>query len=201
MIDYGVHVKDIVGAEMWRASREFKLIGHDPFRMPGFWDAWLATMLGGATTPAGAEHDVEVEIWGRRLNVECKFSKEFFMAYPPIRGKDWSRWVFKWAKPRGNAGKDTAHAVVLIGLTEYDMVHSWCLPIHAISRACKSITVAASRSRAEDSTGPFDCYMVPFTEILPAVAAVCHNAHDARMRREGRRQRAELESGQHALQF
>jgi len=39
MIDYGVHVKDVVGDEIWRASREFKVIGHDPFRMPGFWEA------------------------------------------------------------------------------------------------------------------------------------------------------------------
>lgn len=193
MIDYGVHVKDVVGSEIWRASQEFKLIGHDPFRMPGFWEAWLATMLGGATTSAGAEHDVEVDIWGVRRNVECKFSNEFFMAYPPIRGKDWSRWVFKWAKPRGNAGKDSAHSVVLIGLTEADIVYSWCLPIDAISKTCRSITVASPRSRADDSVGPLDRHVVPFTEILPAVAAVCHNSHDAKMRHDGRKQRAAMD--------
>ncbi len=36
---------------------------------------------------------------------------------------------------------------------------------------------------------------------LAALCPKCHNAHDAKMRREGRKQRAELESGQHALQF
>jgi hypothetical protein len=36
---------------------------------------------------------------------------------------------------------------------------------------------------------------------LAALCQKCHNGHDAKMRREGRKQRAELESGQHALQF
>lgn len=36
---------------------------------------------------------------------------------------------------------------------------------------------------------------------LAALCQKCHNAHDAKMRRDGRKQRAELESGQHALQF
>ena len=36
---------------------------------------------------------------------------------------------------------------------------------------------------------------------LAALCQKCHNSHDAKMRREGRKQRAELESGQHALQF
>ena len=36
---------------------------------------------------------------------------------------------------------------------------------------------------------------------LAALCQKCHNGHDAKMRRDGRKQRAELESGQHALQF
>ena len=36
---------------------------------------------------------------------------------------------------------------------------------------------------------------------LAALCQRCHNRHDAKMRREGRKQRAELQSGQHALQF
>ncbi len=36
---------------------------------------------------------------------------------------------------------------------------------------------------------------------LAALCQKCHNAHDAKMRRDGRKQRAALESGQHALQL
>lgn len=36
---------------------------------------------------------------------------------------------------------------------------------------------------------------------LAALCQKCHNAHDAKMRRDGRRRRAEQESGQQALPF
>ena len=36
---------------------------------------------------------------------------------------------------------------------------------------------------------------------LAALCQRCHNGHDAKMRQTGRKQRAELQSGQHALQF
>lgn len=50
-----------------------------------------------------------------------------------------------------------------------------------------------------------DQYGLPFTGYLhqwvPSNVEFSGAAHDAKMRREGRKQRAELESGQHALQF
>jgi 5-methylcytosine-specific restriction endonuclease McrA len=36
---------------------------------------------------------------------------------------------------------------------------------------------------------------------LAALCQKCHNRHDMKMRREGMKKRAELASGQHALQF
>lgn len=36
---------------------------------------------------------------------------------------------------------------------------------------------------------------------LAALCQKCHNAHDAKMRRDGRKKRAELESGQSAFNF
>jgi len=161
----------------------------DAFSQPLFWEKIVAQRLGGLATSHKALHDVEVEIWRKTCRAEVKFSRSFLCHFTRIRGKDWSRNIFKWAKPRGCSGKDTVDAVILLGI-DSGMVYCWIIPKSDIARNCSSITMTVPAER-QGSRSRWDQYAVPFDAMLPAFARVCHNRYDAPMRAKGIRERAQ----------
>lgn len=181
--------QDIFSEEQIKASKTLLEHGFDVMRQPMFWEVLVATVLGGKTTPHCEEFDVDVSIWGKRCRAEVKFSNVFYCKYSPIRGVDWSRNVFKWAKPRGCAGKDGADACILIGRDVDETNYVWVVPLIAIKRGRASITITAPSSRVTDHRGRLDRWLVPFDQLLPAFAQVCHNRLDAEMRRRGVKER------------
>ena len=178
-----------VAVDILRASLQF-----DALAQPLFWETVVARNLGGGVTSHQATHDVEVVIWGRACHAEVKFSSAFTCNYRPIRGKDWTRPVFKWAKPRGGSGKASADAIILIGRDVDKLLYSWIVPRDAIGAKCASITVTTPSHRAPNSISPWDRYATPWDAMLPAFARICHNRYDAPMRRAGiiARARAQL---------
>jgi len=172
-VNYGVKFTDMFGPQFLSAAAPFRAVGFDPLRSPGFWESLLATTLGGKQTGHRCEHDVEIEIGGNTYRIECKYSSQYYQRYTPVNGRDYSRHVFKWAKPRGGGGKTGVNALVLIGLTPGDVIYSWCVPRDAIEPGCKSITVAAPEERRSTTYGRWDAYMAPFDAIVGAVMRVC----------------------------
>lgn len=165
-------------------------MGYDPLSAPIAWEAIVAQTLGGTTTDHKAAHDVDVVIWGRSCRAEVKFSAAYFGKFEPIRGVDWSRNVFKWSRPRGMSGKYGVDACILIGRDIDQQVYLWIVPVDAIAADCASITVTAPSSRKPRSRSMWDEFQVPWSAMLPAFAAVCHNRYDAPMRRRGIAERA-----------
>lgn len=177
-----LYIGDVLTDEERYALRVLDVSGVEVARYSAFWESIVARMLGGELTEHKALHDIDVTIWGRSCRIEVKFATAAFMHYRPIRGEDWSRHVFKWAKPRGNSGKRTVEAIVLLG---YDagLVYTWVVPLTDIRPNCSSITVCTPRDRTVGSHSAWDAYMVPATELLPSVARVCHNILDMPMRK------------------
>lgn len=177
-----LYIGDVLTDEERYALRVLDVAGVEVARYSAFWEAVVARMLGGELTGHKALHDIDVTIWGRPCRIEVKFATAVFMHYRPIRGEDWSRHVFKWAKPRGNSGKRTVDAIVLLG---YDagLVYTWVVPLTEIRQNCSSITVCTPHDRAVGSHSAWDAYMVPATELLPSVARACHNILDLPMRK------------------
>lgn len=174
MIEWAIPANGLlVGDERLAAHTLSAGFGFDVFSQPMFWECVVARQLGGIVTAHKELHDIEVNIWGRDCFAEVKFSRSYLGHFSRIRGKDWSRPVFKWAQPRGGSGKNTADAVILIGMDQ-EMIFSWAVPIGAISPTCASITMTAPLSRSGKQRSPWDDYAVPFDAILPAFARICH---------------------------
>ena len=178
----GLSIVGVLTHDERRALHVLDAAGVDVMRQSSFWEAIVARLLGGELTSHKAFHDIDVSIWGRPCRIEVKFASAVFTHYRPIRGEDWSRHVFKWAKPRGNSGKRTVDAIVLLG-NDAGIVYTWVVPLHAIRPDCRSITVCAPRDRTPGSRSSWDAFAVPATELLPSVARICHNILDLPMRK------------------
>lgn len=180
--DLSMPVRDVLTDDEHHAMHVLQAAGFESARQSAFWEAVVARMLGGSLTEHKALHDVEVTIWGRLCRAEVKFSSATFTHYREIRGQDWSRHVFKWALPRGNSGKHSADVIVLLG-HDAGLVYTWVVPREAIHKECRSITICTPRDRQPNSTGRWDSFAIPTTELLPAVALACHNILDLPMRK------------------
>jgi hypothetical protein len=144
--------------------------GFDALRNPEFWEAQIAMQLGGDPTAHKDADDIHVMIWGRMCRAEVKFSRAFHCNYRPIRGQDYSRFMFKWALSDRQM-RQPADAVILIGIDRDGTIYAWVLP----SRAARhSLSVTAPSDRRSANGGRLDAYLVPPTEILPAFARVAH---------------------------
>lgn len=183
---------DLLTAEQAHAVDILRRGGFDVMRQPLFWETVIAGQFGGATTPHKAGYDVIAEIWGRTCRAEIKFSIAFYCRYNSIRGKDWSRPVFKWALPRGRSGKNEADAVILIGRDVDSLTYGWAVPIDAIASDCASITITAPSARLKNRLGRLDRWSAPFDQLLPAFARIAHNRYDAATRRKGIAERKPL---------
>lgn len=200
MRDWGMSLDNLVGEQIAQAVRHLRdLTGFSALEQPGFWENWVSTQLGGETTSHQAEYDVDVEIWGRDCRVEVKFSSAFWMSYAEIDGKDWSRFCFKWALPRGNSGKHSADCIVLVGLDVNKQIYFWVLPLLAVSENCSSITIATPEQRRPGTYSAYDRWLVPAGELLPAVADVCHNRLDMPMRQRNAKATRDAKKGQGTL--
>lgn len=167
----GTSLSDAFSKDFIEAGRTLEKYQFSVFKNPEFWERYICTLLGGEHTPRRCEHDVDINIWGRPCTVEIKFSNEYFQKYTPIRGKDWSRYVFKWAKVIGNSGKKNIDVVVLIGLSKDNYIYCWALPRNEI-KSRESITVASPDERT--SVSGYDKFMCPLDALLPQVAYICH---------------------------
>jgi hypothetical protein len=148
MLDWGTTERELLADDEREACALVRReIGLDVLRQPQFWEHVVARYLGGRVTSHGALWDVDVTIWGSPCHAEVKFASAFFASYNPIRGKDWSRDVFRWALPRGNSGKIGADACILIGLDTDRIAYRWVVPITAIKQDCRAITIATPRAR------------------------------------------------------
>ena len=162
-------------------------LGHDPFGDPLLWERVVATTLGGSITSKQCAWDVEVNIWGKDCRIEVKFSCAYSALFSEIRGLDCSRNVFKWAGLR----RGRADAFVMIGLDVDDAVYALVIGDRSIVGAATSLTMTAPSSAKAEAK--MNWAIVPFGEILPAVARTCHNDYDAPMRRAGTAKRAKAD--------
>lgn len=161
-------------------------LGMDLLKIPAMWEFWLARQLGGTITSHQAEWDVEVEIWGRQCHVEAKFSNAYFATFGLIRGRNYSRNVFKWGRPRGCSGKNGADCIVFMGLDVDGLLYVWVVPLQEVPMV-PSITISAPSGRLTNVRGRMDDWNIPPDEVLPAVARICHNRHDRKHRDHTRR--------------
>ena len=180
----------LVAGEAAAAATLRASLGIDLFSQPEFWERIVARQLGGEPTMRKALHDVDVEIWGRACRAEVKYSTAFRCSFKAIRGKDWSREVFKWALPRGNSGKAGVDACILVGRDVDDRLFAWVVPQEHIAERCASITMTAPSARASSKPSRWDRYAVPWDAMLPAFARAAHNTYDMPKRRAGIAQRA-----------
>lgn len=146
---------------LWRAT------GFNPLHSPEFWESWITVQLGGIKTDQKHPYDIEVEIGGVLYRVEVKYSRAFWSNYSPMRGKDYSRNVWKWAISKKEHREISADVVVMIGVDSDLSIYSYVIPRHALKKG-RFITVTAASSRL-GGPGRLDEWMVPPTEILPAV--------------------------------
>lgn len=176
---HGVPIADIFGAKTAEAMRQVRsATGYDVLRSPGFWEAWISTQFGGDQTPHKHPFDVLVNIWGKPCQAEVKFSRAFHAQYNEIKGKNWSRNMFKWALSALASTRGAPDGVVLIGVDVDDLVYAWVVPPSAIPAGKRALTATAFSSRASFAHGRLDPWLVPATDILPAFAHVAHNAWD-----------------------
>ncbi len=194
--DWGMDERDILTADELRAVCYLRnTLDFDAMSQPIFWEKLVARYLGGNTTAHKVAHDVEADIWGRTCRAEVKYSRVYYAKYNGIRGKDWSRDVFKWALPRGNSGKTGVDVIFLIGRERDGKVYAWLVPIADVNVDCASITLTTPRARTVGTYSWWDAYAVPFDNLLPAFACLCHNRYDAPTRAAGIRQRARIALG------
>lgn len=143
--------------------------GFNPLHSPDFWESWIAIQLGGTQTKQKHPYDIEVEIGGIIRRVEVKYSRAYWANFTRIRGKDYSRKVLKWLISKQEHRDQTADVIVLIGVDVDSSIYAYVLPRGALTKG-RSITVTAPSSRA-GQPGRLDEWIVPPTEILPAVRA------------------------------
>ena len=191
MSSFGCSFRDLVGREIDQYVDHLRrLTGFDVSRSPHFWETWIALQIGGEQTEHKGEVDVEVVIWGRRYCAEVKFSRAFWSKYNGIRGKDWSRNVFKWSISIPQDVKRRADVLILIGVDTDGAIYSWVVPFNEIKKGRRSLTITAPSSRSDNALGRLDRWNVPPTEMLPAFARACHNRYDAPMRAAGIKERS-----------
>lgn len=180
---FGTPVREFFSVEMMHAVDRIACeCGYNALNSPDLWESWIAGQLGGDRTPKKHPFDVSVEIWGRRLAAEVKFSTAFHGEFTPIRGKSVSRTVFKWVMTKGQVRHRPADAVIFIGLDIDQMIYSWVVPTGELPNGKRSFTITAPSSR-RSGVGRMDRWEVPATEILPAFATACHNTYDLPHRR------------------
>lgn len=158
-----------------------KSIDHSIFEDPGFWESWVAIQLGGETTSHKSHFDVRVEIWRRICRCEVKFSNAFWASFAPIRGKDWSRYCFRWSITRAQLRRSLADAYVFIGLDVDKTIACWVIPSVFVSARNYTVCVPSQR---KGGNGRLDPWRVCPGQLLPEFARVCHNKWDAEHRRQ-----------------
>lgn len=196
---FSASLSDLIGKDILRARDQLKsLTGFDAAKSPAFWESWIATQLGGNVTPHKCAWDVAVQIWGKACHVEIKHSNAFW-ADQRVKSTDQSGWKYKWALPRGLSGKDGVQCIVLVGLSDHDEVHTWVMPIEVFGRGCSAVTISSPASRRRTYLARYDQYLVPPTELLPAVASICHNRHDTPHRQANAAKTSDRKRGQSRL--
>lgn len=162
---------ELFGDDLATAVKHLRnLSGFDPLHSPEFWERWVSTQLGGTKTPAGDPVDVEVEIGGSAYRGEVKYSQAFWANFKPIRGKLYSRHVWKWVlSPRQHRDR-AAHVVILIGVDVDHNIYFYVVPNSALRKG-RTITITAASSRTGKQIGRLDHWIVPPTELLPAFSA------------------------------
>lgn len=166
---------ELFGFEMTSLMLQLKSqSGFDALRDPSFWESWLTVQLGGVQTEHKGDVDVAVEIWGRRCTAEIKFSRAFYCQFTPIRGRDWSRNMFKWVITVPQEARRKADAVILVGVDLDDAIYTWVVPYSSIPAGRRAISATAPSSRMPGTSGRLDAHSVPATEVLHAFARQSH---------------------------
>lgn len=185
-VHHAVHIDQILNSDQATATHTLRQsLGFDVLTQPLFWECWVAQQLGGNLTAHSSQHDVEIIGFGRQYFAEVKYSRAFECSF-----SNGVRRVFKWARPRGYAGKATANACILIGLDVDGLVFAWVVPISEISPRCTSITVTSpsERKQATHNRALWERFLIPTDQILPAFLRCCHLVYDAEHHAETARQ-------------
>lgn len=155
-------------------------LGVDVTRTYQFWESAVARITTGTVTSHGCPWDVVLPYGDFTIRIEVKFAQEFM-----CRFGDGPRPVFKFAAPKGTHAEKPADVVVLVGIDELDMVHTWAVPAATMPQST-SITMTSPRARAGQSTSRargVDDYRCPLTQLLPEIlrAYRCHLRYDAEL--------------------
>lgn len=134
----------------------------------------------------------------------------------PIRPEMRARYPANWPEIRAAVGARSGWRCEWCGVRHRDvgwrdpdgtfhwagraLLDAGCKPGDSVAcsdgRTIKLIRIILTVAHVHDHR-PENCDM----DNLAHLCQRCHNRHDAKMRSEGRKQRTELEGGQHALQF
>lgn len=180
-----VPLSELLDPEVQRArNRLIAAMDHDPALYPHFWESWVASVTTGSVTPHKHAFDISLMSW-RELQIEVKFSRGF-----PIAFRNGTRRCFKWLMTPPQMKREVRpDAVLLIGVDEA-RVWMWCCAPAEVGR---SITVTVPTARLGSPKGsPFDKYLIPPLDLLPAILRVCNHAHNAGITRHRKRGQPDL---------